>query len=126
MFRTIETRHDAPSGHVLKPTILVAGGAGYVGAHTCLALSAAGYQPLVFDNLSTGHREFVRWGELIEGDIRDTGAVAAVINQRGVAAVLHFAASAYVRESVLNPAKYYDNNVGGTIIATERHAGGGL
>ena len=99
----------------MKPAILVAGGAGYVGAHTCKALSAAGYQPVVFDNLSTGHRGFVRWGDLIEGDIRDLAAVTAAIQEHGVVAVLHFAACAYVRESFVDPAKYYENNVAGTL-----------
>ncbi len=99
----------------MKATILVAGGGGYVGAHACKALSEAGYQPLVFDNFSTGHREFVRWGPLIEGDIRDSAAVADAIRKQGVTAVLHFAGCAYVRESFFNPAKYYENNVAGTL-----------
>ena len=99
----------------MKSTVLVTGGAGYVGSHTCKALSDAGYRPVVFDNFSTGHRGFVRWGDLIEGDIHDSAAVAAAIRYHGVSAVLHFAACAYVRESILDPGKYYDNNVAGTL-----------
>ena len=95
--------------------ILVTGGAGYVGAHTCKALSRGGYLPVVIDNLSTGHESFVRWGPLIKADIRDTDAVANAINTFNVDAVLHFAASAYVGESVLDPQKYYENNVAGAL-----------
>jgi UDP-arabinose 4-epimerase len=92
-------------------SILVTGGAGYVGAHACKALYRAGFTPVVVDNLSTGHRSFVRWGPLIEADIKDTKTVRDVIRARNVQAVLHFAGSAYVGESVANPQKYYENNV---------------
>ena len=95
--------------------ILVTGGAGYVGAHTCKALSRGGYFPVVIDNLSTGHQSFVRWGPLIKADIRDTDAVAAAISTFNASAVLHFAASACVGESVLDPQKYYENNVAGAL-----------
>jgi UDP-arabinose 4-epimerase len=95
--------------------VLVTGGAGYVGSHTCKALAQAGFLPVALDNLSTGHRDFVRWGPLIEADLRDQATVADVIRGHGCAAALHFAASAYVGESVTDPAKYYDNNVGGTL-----------
>ena len=95
--------------------ILVTGGAGYVGAHACKALRRAGYSPIVFDNLSTGQEGFVRWGPLVRGDIRDTTLVLDTINSYSVDAVLHFAASAYVGESVTNPRKYYENNVGGSL-----------
>lgn len=105
--------------------VLVAGGAGYVGAHTCKALAVSGFAPVVYDNLSTGHRDFVRWGDFVEGDIRDTDAVAKALCDFGAVAVLHFAASAYVRESMEQPAKYYDNNVAGTLslLAGMRRAG---
>ena len=63
----------------MSGTVLVVGGAGYVGAHTCKALLHAGLRPVVFDNLSTGHRDFVRWGELVEGDVRDTKLVVETI-----------------------------------------------
>ena len=96
-------------------SILVTGGAGYVGAHACKALHRAGYTPVVFDNLSTGHKSFVRWGPLIPGDIRDAEALCHTIRAYQVEAVLHFAASAYVGESVADPQKYYENNVGGSL-----------
>ena len=96
-------------------SVLITGGAGYVGAHTCKALSRAGYLPLVIDNLSTGHTSFVRWGPLIEADIRDAAAIASALRSYQVDAVLHFAASACVGESVTDPQKYYENNVAGTL-----------
>jgi UDP-glucose-4-epimerase GalE len=95
--------------------VLVTGGAGYVGAHACKALRRSGYTPIVFDNLSTGHESFVRWGPLVRGDIRDTAAVRDAIRSHQAEAVLHFAASAYVGESVTDPRKYYENNVGGSL-----------
>ena len=106
-------------------SILVTGGAGYIGAHACKALAKAGYLPVVYDNLSTGHEDFVRWGPLVEGDIRDTAAVSAALRSYGTVAVMHFAAKAYVRESIIDPAKYYDNNVSGTLslLAGMRTAG---
>jgi UDP-arabinose 4-epimerase len=94
--------------------VLITGGAGYVGSHCAKALAAGGHEGVVFDNLSKGHREFVRWGPLIEGDIRDADKVRAVFSSHRFDAVMHFAALAYVGESVGNPGKYYDVNVGGT------------
>ncbi len=95
--------------------VLVAGGAGYVGSHSCKALSAAGFLPVVLDNLSTGHAGFVRWGPLVQADLHDTVVVTEAIQRHACVAVLHFAACAYVGESVADPAKYYDNNVTGTL-----------
>lgn len=95
--------------------ILVAGGAGYVGAHACKALANAGFTPVVFDNLSTGHKDFVLWGPLVQGDIEDHAAIQDAIRDWDVDAVLHFAASSYVGESVSNPQKYYENNVAGSL-----------
>ena len=95
--------------------ILVTGGAGYVGAHACKALAQAGYFPVTFDNLSTGHESFVRWGPLVRGDIRDKASVLKAIRDHTAKAVLHFAASAYVGESVTDPQKYYENNVAGSL-----------
>jgi UDP-glucose-4-epimerase GalE len=110
---------------LMSRAVLVAGGAGFVGAHTCKSLARAGYLPIVLDNLSTGHREFVRWGPLVQADLRDTPTVIDTIRQHACVAVLHFAAFAYVGESVSDPAKYYDNNVAGTLslLAGMRTAG---
>src|SRR5205814_1304829 len=103
----------------MSDAILVTGGAGYVGSHACKALAGAGYRPIVYDNLSRGHREAVRWGPLIEGDLLDTDQVAAALQTHRVTAVMHFAAYAYVGESVGEPATYYRNNVGGTLALLE-------
>jgi len=94
--------------------ILVTGGAGYVGSHCAKALAAAGHEGIVFDSLLFGHRDFVRWGKLIEGDIRDVAALDAVFAAYRIDAVMHFAALAYVGESVTTPGRYYDVNVHGT------------
>jgi UDP-glucose 4-epimerase/UDP-arabinose 4-epimerase len=98
-----------------KGAILIAGGAGYIGAHCSKALAEAGFTPIVYDNLTTGHRGFVQWGPLIVGDIADSAKVANTIRQYGVKAVMHFAACSAVVESVADPLKYYFNNVGGTL-----------
>jgi UDP-arabinose 4-epimerase len=95
--------------------VLVTGGAGYIGSHTCKALSAAGYQPIVYDNLVYGHDWAVKWGPLEEGDTGDIDRVVQVIEKYRPLAVVHFAAYAYVGESVENPGKYYRNNVMGTL-----------
>lgn len=95
-------------------SVLVAGGAGFIGSHTAKLLARQGYTPVVYDNLSTGHRASVRWGEFVEGDILDTDRLAAAIASSNPVAVIHFAASAYVGESVTDPEKYYRNNVSGT------------
>lgn len=94
--------------------ILVVGGAGYVGSHCAKAIAAAGHQPIVYDNFSMGHRDFVRWGPLIEGDIRDQASLDAMFRSHKIDAVMHFAALAYVGESVKAPSSYYDVNVHGT------------
>lgn len=98
-----------------SPTILVTGGAGYIGSHCCKALSEAGYTPVCYDNLSTGHRNFVKWGPFVAGDIRDTAKLREVLRQHNIAAVMHFAASSLVGESVVDPEKYYLNNVTGSL-----------
>jgi UDP-arabinose 4-epimerase len=94
--------------------VIVTGGAGYVGSHTCKALAASGIQPVVFDNLSSGRPDAVLWGPLEIGDILDVVALRQAFRKHQPVAVFHFAASAYVGESVLDPAKYYRNNVVGT------------
>lgn len=106
-------------------TVLVTGGAGYVGAHCCLALAKEGFRPVVFDDLSNGHREHVQWGPLEIGDIRDAARLDAVFAAYAPVAVLHFAARIEVGESVKNPGAFFDNNVGGSITVVEaaRRAG---
>ncbi|HTB67117.1 MAG TPA: UDP-glucose 4-epimerase GalE [Steroidobacteraceae bacterium] len=93
------------------PAILVTGGAGYIGSHTCKALAAAGYLPVALDNLSLGHRSAVKWGPLVVADLLDRPAVEAAIQQYDVVGVIHFAASAYVGDSMRDPAAYYRNNL---------------
>jgi len=99
--------------------ILVTGGAGYIGSHACKALAQEGYTPVSYDNLVYGHRWAVRWGPLEEGDIADRVRLDAVIQRYRPAAVMHFAAYAYVGESVQNPGKYYRNNVAGSLALLE-------
>ena len=95
--------------------VLVAGGAGYIGSHACKALAAAGHTPVVYDNLSRGHEWAAKWGPFERGDILDPAALGAVMARHKPDAVIHFAAFAYVGESVTDPAKYYHNNVVGTL-----------
>ena len=99
----------------MKGNILVTGGAGYIGSHTCKALSEAGYKPVTFDNLVYGHAWAVKWGPLIEGDLADGALVREVLKEYSIEAVIHFAAYAYVGESMQNPGKYYRNNIINTI-----------
>lgn len=94
--------------------ILVTGGAGYIGSHTCKALSEVGFQPVVFDNLVYGHEHAVQWGPLIKGELEDGALLRSVMDEHRPEAVIHFAAYAYVGESVSNPRKYYRNNVTGS------------
>ena len=95
--------------------ILVTGGAGYIGSHTCKALAHQGHTVVTYDNLSTGHRELVRWGDFVYGDILDTQRLRTCIRQHRIEGIIHFAASAYVGESVIDPGKYFRNNVCGTL-----------
>lgn len=96
-------------------TVLVIGGAGYVGSHCCKAFAAAGWQVVTFDNLCRGWREAVKWGPLIEGDLLDPSAIRAAIRKFEPELVAHFAAFAYVGESVVRPDLYYRNNSVGTL-----------
>src|SRR4051794_22472324 len=106
------------------PAVLVTGGAGYIGSHCCRALLAAGCHPVVYDNFSTGHRAFVT-GSLVTGDLKERAKLAQAFAQHEVVAVMHFAASSLVGESVADPQKYYTNNLAGTLslLETMREAG---
>ncbi len=106
-------------------SVLVTGGAGYVGSHACRMLAASGYLPVTLDNLSTGHQWAVKWGPLEVGDIADREHVAAIIARYKPVAVMHFAALSLVGESATEPARYYENNVSGTLslLGAMRNAG---
>jgi len=91
--------------------VLVTGGAGYIGSHAAKALARAGFEPVVFDNFSAGHRWAVKWGPLVEADMSDHGALRQAIRRYGIVAAIHFAAHAYVGESVREPRKYFQNNI---------------
>jgi len=96
-------------------SILVTGGAGYIGSHTCKALAARGFTPVVFDNLYRGHADFARWGPLVVGDILDSNAVNEAFARYRPEAVIHFAGLAYVGESFSVPLSYYKTNVSGLV-----------
>ncbi len=105
-------------------TILVTGGAGYIGSHTAKRLAAMGRNVVVLDNLSTGHRDLARYGDLLVGDLLDPAALDQAFEGRRVEAVLHFAAASQVGESVRQPLRYYQNNMGGALAllaAMRRH-----
>lgn len=107
-------------------TVLVIGGAGYIGSHTCKALAAEGMNPVAFDSLSHGHADFVRWGPLVVGDILSPAALDEVFKQYSPEAVIHFAALAYVGESFDRPIDYYQVNVGGFINVLQAMARNGV
>jgi UDP-arabinose 4-epimerase len=108
-----------------QPAVLVTGGAGYVGSHVCKAFHRSGVTPVTLDNLSTGHRQAVKWGPLEIGDVRNEDFVADVMLRHKASAVLHFAALSLVGESATKPHEYYDNNVNGaiTLVAAMRRCG---
>ena len=91
--------------------VLVTGGAGYIGSHAAKALAVAGYEPVVLDNLARGHREAVRWGPFVEGDLADGTLLRDSLRRFEIGAVMHFAAYAYVGESMTKPELYFSNNV---------------
>lgn len=95
--------------------ILVTGGAGYIGSHTAMVLAAAGHEPVVFDDMSQGHDWAVKWGPLERGSLSDPARLAQVFAAHPIDAVVHFAASALVGESMTNPAKYFRNNTVATL-----------
>ena len=96
-------------------SILIVGGAGFIGSQTAKAVAAAGLEPVVLDNLVYGHRWAARWGPLVEGDIGDRALVGRVLSEHRITAVIHFAAYTYVGESVQHPRKYFHNNVTGSL-----------
>jgi UDP-arabinose 4-epimerase len=99
--------------------VLVTGGAGYIGSHTCKMLAQQGYLPVVFDNFSSGHEWAAKWGPIERGDVLDRSALDRAIQKYQPSACLHFAAFAYVGESVADPGKYYRNNVVGSLTLLE-------
>lgn len=109
-----------------KRPVLVTGGAGYIGSHACKYLDHIGYFPVVLDNLSTGHREFVKWGPLVEGDIGNAQLLRQTVRDYSIQSVIHFAASAYVGESIQNPRKYFLNNMAKGISMMEALLDGGV
>lgn len=108
-----------------RGTVVVTGGAGYIGAHAAEALAAAGFRPVVYDDLSTGRAEAVRWGPLVVGSIGDADRLAALFAAERPLGLLHFAAAISVPESVVDPQRYYRNNVAGSLALFEaaRRAG---
>ncbi|MFY7779004.1 MAG: UDP-glucose 4-epimerase GalE [Elstera sp.] len=107
-------------------TVLVTGGAGYIGSHTCKALARAGYTPVTYDSLTRGFRDAVRYGPLVIGDIGDRAAVDAALAEHQPIAILHFAAMAYVGESVADPLLYYRNNTAGALVLIEAALAAGV
>lgn len=103
----------------MNEPVLITGGAGYVGSHTCKALAKMGYLPISLDNLIYGHKRAVLWGPFIKGDIADASVLDQIFCDYRPKAVIHFAAYAYVGESVEHPGKYYQNNVAGSISLLE-------
>ena len=103
----------------MAENVLITGGAGYIGSHTCQALAALGYLPISLDNLIHGHTWAVQWGPFIKGDITDSSVLEQIFSDYQPKAVIHFAAFAYAGESVEHPAQYYQNNVTGSITLLE-------
>lgn len=95
--------------------ILVTGGAGYIGSHACKALAAAGFTPVTFDNLSTGWQDAVKFGPFAQGDLMDRARLDEVFDEYKPAAVMHFAAFSQVGEAMVDPGKYWRNNVSGSL-----------
>ena len=98
-----------------RPPVIVTGGAGFIGSHTCRALAQRGFRPIAVDDLRTGHADAVKWGPLEQVDLADTDRLATILARSGAKTVIHFAASAYVGESMQHPLSYYTNNVATTV-----------
>ncbi len=111
---------------IVSKSILVTGGAGYIGSHCCKALALAGYEPITYDSLERGHAWAVKWGPLEQGDILDRNRMDEVLQKHKPEAVMHFAAYAYVEESVKYPDKYYKNNVEGSLNLLEATRANGI
>jgi UDP-arabinose 4-epimerase len=99
----------------MRQTVLVTGGAGYIGSHTCKALAAAGFLPVSYDNLVYGHRWAVKWGPLVEGDLANQELLEWTLREYRMEGVVYFAGYAYVGESIRKPSKYFTNNVVNTL-----------
>ena len=106
--------------------VLVTGGAGYVGAHACKALAQSGFTPVVFDNLSTGWADAVKWGPLVRGDVMDRGAIDAALAEHRPVAVMHVAALSLVGDAMEKPARYWRENVGGALNLLEACVSAGV
>ena len=109
-----------------QKNVLVTGGAGYIGSHTCKLLFENGFSPIVFDNLSTGRKDFVKWGPLFAGDLLNPDDVESVFQKYRIDTVMHFAGKAYVNESSVDPIRYYRENIGGAVNLLDafiRHSG---
>lgn len=110
----------------MAKSVLVIGGAGYIGSHMCKHLHAAGYTPVVLDNMVYGHADAVKWGPLVRGELSDAALLESLFDARDFLGVMHFAAFTYVGESVENPGKYYRNNVAATLTLLETMAACGV
>ena len=110
----------------MAATVLVTGGAGYIGSHACKALAQAGFLPVAFDNLSTGWADAAKWGPLVRGDLMDRASIDAALDAHRPVAVMHFAALSLVGESAINPARYWRENVGGALNLLEACAKAGI
>jgi UDP-glucose-4-epimerase GalE len=118
--------HITPLAGSNRDVVLVTGGAGYIGSHAVKALRRAGYNAVIYDDLSAGHRDAALGAPLIQGDIGDVAAVRRALRETGATAVMHFAAWLSVPDSVRDPVGYYRNNVTGTLGTLEAMAAEGV
>ena len=106
--------------------VLVTGGAGYIGSHTAKALAHAGFEPVAYDNLSEGHRWAVQWGPLVKGDLADATLLKNTLKHHSIEAIIHFAAFAYVGVSMVEPRKYFQNNVTDALVLLDTAIDAGI